>query len=93
VNSVGEVVRNIVDFRVEFSPVTTATKIMYTHMDPSKRDMDVQCLVEAYPAPKIDWLYNGVILIGDNNKRYTKPFDWILENVCIVTSTFIVGYF
>ncbi|XP_026816438.1 lachesin-like [Rhopalosiphum maidis] len=70
VNSVGEGVRHIVDFRVEFAPVITASKIMYTHSDPLKQDMDVQCLVEAYPAPKIDWLYNGVILIGDNNKRF-----------------------
>jgi len=46
---------------------------MFTHREPLKRNMDVQCLVEAYPAPKIEWLYNGAVLINDNHDyKYTK---------------------
>ncbi|XP_025206233.1 lachesin-like [Melanaphis sacchari] len=69
VNSDGKGVRHIVDFRVAFSPVITVSNIIYTHRESSKHDMDVQCLVEAYPAPKIDWLYNGVVLLNDNYNR------------------------
>jgi len=70
VNSVGSHVQHIVDFRVNFAPVLTVSKIMYTHIEPSKQKVDVQCLVEAYPAPKIEWLYNGVVLHNDNYNRY-----------------------
>jgi len=75
VNGVGGGVRRIIDFRVHFSPVITVSKIMYTHRDPSELNMDVQCFVEAYPAPKIEWLYNGAVLPKDKHDyEYTKPF-------------------
>jgi len=64
-NSVGGGVRRIIDFCVNFAPVITVSKVMFTYREPLKRNMDVQCLVEAYPAPKIEWIYNGVVLIND----------------------------
>ncbi|KAE9525649.1 hypothetical protein AGLY_014176 [Aphis glycines] len=67
VNGIGGGVRRIIDFRVNFSPVITVSKIMYSHREPLKRNLDVQCLVEAYPTPKIEWLYNGVVLPNDNH--------------------------
>ncbi|XP_050062398.1 lachesin-like [Aphis gossypii] len=67
VNGIGGGVRRIIDFRVTFSPVITVSKIMYSHREPLKRNLDVQCLVEAYPTPKIEWLYNGVVLPNDNH--------------------------
>lgn len=74
-NGIGGGVRRIIDFRVTFSPVITVSKIMYSHREPLKRNLDVQCLVEAYPTPKIEWLYNGVVLPNDNHDyKYTKPF-------------------
>ncbi|XP_025190919.1 lachesin-like, partial [Melanaphis sacchari] len=69
VNSDGKGVRHMVDFRVTFAPVIKVSNIMYTHRELSKPNMDVQCLVEAYPAPKIDWLYNGVVLFNDKYNR------------------------
>jgi len=67
VNSVGGGVRRIIDFPVNFASVTTVSKIMYIHSEPLKRNMDVQCLVKSYPAPKIERLYNGVVLVNDNH--------------------------
>lgn len=66
-NSVGRGTRRNIDVEVEFAPVITAPRPRLGQA--LQYDMDLECHVEAYPPPAINWLKDDVVL--SNNQHYS----------------------
>jgi len=66
-NGVGRGSKRNVAVEVEFQPVIAVPRPkVYQAM---QYDMDLECLVEAYPPPSITWLKDGIVL---NNNQHHK---------------------
>ncbi|XP_014476090.1 PREDICTED: lachesin [Dinoponera quadriceps] len=66
-NGVGRGARRNINVEVEFAPVITAPRPRLGQA--LQYDMDLECHVEAYPAPGIIWLKDGIQL--SNNQHYS----------------------
>ncbi|XP_037092265.1 lachesin-like, partial [Pollicipes pollicipes] len=65
-NGVGRGSKRNVAVEVEFAPVITVPRPkVYQAM---QYDMDLECLVEAYPPPSITWIKDGLVL--NNNQHH-----------------------
>ncbi|XP_011301828.1 lachesin [Fopius arisanus] len=66
-NGVGRGARRNINIEVEFSPVITAPRPRLGQA--LQYDMDLECHVEAYPPPAINWLKDDIVL--SNNQHHS----------------------
>lgn len=66
-NGVGKADKKSLDFEVEFAPVISVPRPKLGQA--IHYDIELECKVEAYPAPAIEWYKNNVLLTNNADYR------------------------